>query len=225
MNNPTDSSAARPATSFGLTSPAEAGTTRKQNATTDLEIRTAFETLLRLHSAAGEAVAQFAAAGAIRQVIFRPGSLIFVTYQRDARDARSAVNQLGDSKASALMEEIVNLAERMIQLEASLPPARPYIRNLKDGQTGDHAIPGSVAPGADELNAAGIALYLGSGTLWNYLGRTVSRPDLQGKNLYVLSEPELIRWCKWNGATSDSDVDVVIAKVTQYLSTLCPARP
>src|SRR6476660_820003 len=89
----------------------------------DHEIRSAFENLLRLHSSAGEAVAQFAVVGAIRQVIFRPGSLIFLTYERDARAARDAVNRLGDPNAASLMGEIVKLADRMSQLEASLPPA------------------------------------------------------------------------------------------------------
>ena len=84
----------------------------------------AFEKLLHLHSAAGEAVAQFAAIGAIREVIFRPGSVIFDAYQRDAEDARSAIDSLGNSKANALMTEIVNLAQRMVRLESALPPAQ-----------------------------------------------------------------------------------------------------
>jgi hypothetical protein len=174
---------------------------------TDQEIITAFEKLNHLHSSAGEAVAQFAAIGAIRQVIFRPGSVIFVTYERDAREARDAVKLLGDPKATALMDEIVDLTQRMIQLEAALPPVRPYIRDLK-------ARPG-------ELNLAGIALYLGSGTLWNYLGRTVPQPELHVKNRYALSQPELMEWCGWNGATRDDDIEVVSDKVTQYLSTFC----
>ena len=173
---------------------------------TDQEIIAAFEKLNHLHSSAGEAVAQFAAIGAIRQIIFRPGSVIFVAYERDAREARDAVKLLGDPKATALMDEIVDLTQRMIQLEAALPPVRPYIRDLK-------ARPG-------ELNLAGIALYLGSGTLWNYLGRTVPRPELHVKNPYALSQPELMDWCGW-GATRNHDIEVVIDRVTQYLSTFC----
>ena len=30
-----------------------------------------------------------------------------------------------------------------------------------------------------------------------------------------------MEWCKWNGATSEDDIEVVIDKVTQYLSTSC----
>lgn len=222
MNKTTSSTASqllatRP---IGLTSGAQTGS-GKHKAMTDQEIRTAFEKLLLLHSSAGEAVAQFAAIGAIREVIFRPGGRIFVAYERDAREASDAVKRLGDPKAIALMGEILNLTERMIQLEAALPPSRPYTADLKNRPAGHNATSASIAPPAGELNAAGIALYLGSGTVWNYLGRTVSRPELQGKNLYVLSQPELIRWCKWNGATSDGDIEVIIDKVTQYLATLC----
>jgi hypothetical protein len=203
---------------IGLTSERQAEIEGKPMA--DQKIRTAFEKLLRLHSSAGEAVAQFAAIGAIREIIFRPGSQIFVAYELDARAARDAVKLLEDPKANALMNQIVSLTERMIQVEAALPPARNYIRDIKNRQAGRNASSASIAPSAGELNLAGIALYLGSGTLWNYLGRMVSRPELQGKNLYVLSQPELIRWCKWNGATSD-DIEVLIDKVTQYLSTFC----
>jgi hypothetical protein len=185
---------------------------------TDQDITTAFHKLHHLHSTSGEAVGQFAAIGAIREVIFRPGSVIFAAYERDAREARDAVDLLGDPKASALMDELVNLARRMVQLEATLPPARPYDRKR---QAHDNAIAMSTAFAPGELNLAGVALYLGSGTLWNYLGRTVSRPDLHGKSRYALSQPKLIEWCKWNGATSDDDIELVIDKVTQYLSTLC----
>src|SRR5690242_960369 len=104
----------------------------------DHEITTAFQKLLHLHSVAGEAVAQFAAAGAIRQVIFRPGSEIFAAYEWGAREVREAVNQLGDPKATALMDEILSLTHRMIQLEASLPPARPYIRDVKSQQANEN---------------------------------------------------------------------------------------
>jgi hypothetical protein len=188
---------------------------------TDQEITTAFQKLHRLHSTSGEAVGQFAAIGAIRQVIFRPGSVIFAAYERDAGEARDAVKLLGDPKATALMDEMVNLTQRMIQLEAALPPARPYSRELKTRLTADNATATSSAPASDQLSLAGVALYLGSGTLWNYLGRTVSRPELHGKNRYALSQPRLIEWCKWNGATSDDDIEVVIEKVTQYLTTHC----
>jgi hypothetical protein len=188
---------------------------------TDQEITTAFQKLHHLHSTSGEAVGQFAAIGAIRQVIFRPGSLIIVAYERDAREARDAVKLLGDSKATALMDELVKLTQRMIQLEAALPPARPYTRDPKTRLTADNVSAMSTAPPPDELNLAGIALYLGSGTLWNYLARTVPRLEVHVKNRYVLSQPELIKWCRWNGATSDEDIEVLTDKVTQYLSTLC----
>ena len=177
---------------------------------TDQEIITAFEKLNRLHFYSGEAVAQFAAIGAIRQVIFRPGSVIFVTYEQDAREAREAIKLLGDPKATALMDEIVSLTERMIQLEATLPPVRPYITNLK----------------TRELNSAGVALYLGSGTLWNYLGKTVPRPELHIKNPYALSQPELIEWCRWDGTTNADEIEVVIEKVTRHLAAcLSPDSP
>jgi hypothetical protein len=181
----------------------------------------ALEKLHHLHSSAGEAVAQFAAIGAIRQVIFRPGSVIFLAYGQDACEARDAVKLLGDPKATALMDEMVSLTQRMIQFEASLPPARAYTRDLKTRQTDDNATTLSTASPAGELNLAGIALYLGSGTLWNYLGRTVPPLALYVKNPYALSQPELMEWCKWNGTTSDEDAEVVIDKVTRYLSTLC----
>jgi hypothetical protein len=188
---------------------------------TDQDIITAFEKLHRLHSTSGEAVGQFAAIGAIRQVIFRPGSLIFVAYERDAREARDAVKLLGDPKATALIDAMMNLTQRMIQLEAALPPDRPYIRDLKTRQADDNASAMSTALPTVELNLAGVALYLGSGTLWNYLARTVPRLKLHLNNRYVLSQPELMKWCKWNGATSEDDIEVLIDKVTQYLSTLC----
>lgn len=188
---------------------------------TDEEIRTAFEKLLHLHSAAGEAVAQFAAAGAIRQVIFRPGSKIPAAYECGAREARDALKPLGCAKATALMDEVLSLAHRMIRLEASLPPARPYNRDDKNRQANNSAATFSIAGSASELNLAGIALYLGSGTLWNYLCKTLSRPDLQGQNLYVLSQSELMKWCKWNVATSGDSIEAIIEKVTQYLATLC----
>jgi len=188
---------------------------------TDEEIITAFEKLHRLHSTSGEAVGQFAAIGAIREVIFRPGSSIFVAYERDARETRDAVELLGDSKATALMDEMVNLTQRMIQIEAALPPARPYTRDLKTRLTGDNATAMSPAPPPGELNVAGVALYLGSGTLWNYLGKTVPRLELHLNNRYVLSQPELMKWCKWNGNTNDDDVEALMDKVTQHLSTCC----
>lgn len=204
---------------IGLTSGAQAGS-RKPKPMSDQEIITAFEKLHRLHSTSGEAVGQFAAIGAIREVIFRPGSVIFVAYERDAREARDAVKLLGDPKATALMDEIVNLTQRMIQLEAALPPVRPDSRDLKsryadwsDGYIGS-------PPSPCKLGLAGIALYLGSGTLWNYLGRTVPRPELHCKNPYALSQPKLMEWCKWNGATSEDDIEVLIDKVTPHLSTL-----
>jgi len=188
---------------------------------TDQNIITAFEKLHRLHSTSGEAVGQFAAIGAIREVIFRPGSTIFVAYERDAREAQDAINLLGDPKATGLIDELVNLTQRMIQLEATLPPARPYNRDLKTRQADDNASAMSPASPAAELNLAGVALYLGSGTLWNYMARTVPRLKLHLNNRYVLSQPELTKWCKWNGATSDEGVEVLIDKVTQYLSTCC----
>jgi hypothetical protein len=194
----------------------------------DQEIITVFEKLHRLHSTSGEAVGQFAAIGAIREVIFRPGSVIFVAYERDAREARDAVKLLGDPKATALMDEIVNLTQRMIQLEAALPPVRPDSRDLKS-RYADFVSPYrkvynatamSAPPSPCKLGLAGIALYLGSGTLWNYLGRTVPRPELHCKNPYALSEPELMEWCQWNGAPSEDDIEVLIDKVTPHLSTL-----
>jgi hypothetical protein len=191
---------------------------------TDQNIITAFEKLYHLHSSAGEAVAQFAAIGAIRQVIFRPGSVIFVAYERDAHDARDAVKLLGEPKATALMDEIVNLTQRMLQLEAALPPARAFNRDLKTRLTADYATVISTARRLDELNLAGIALYLGSGTLWNYLGRTLPRIELHGKNRYALSQPQLMEWCKWNGTTSDGDIEVLIDKVTRHLVTVCPVK-
>lgn len=188
---------------------------------TDKEIITAFEKLHHLHSYSGEAVAQFAAIGAIRQIIFRPGSSIIVAYERDAREARNAVKLLGDPKATALIDETVNLAHRMIQLEAALPPVRPYTKDVKTRQADDNATAMSNAPPPCKLMLAGIALYLGSGTLCNYLGRRVPRPELHRKNPCALSQPELMEWCKWNGATSEDDIEVLIDKVTQYLSSLC----
>ena len=92
---------------------------------------------------------------------FSSGSQIFGAYERDAREARDAVELLGDEKATDLMDEIVKLAQRMVQLEAALPPVRPYTLDFKTG------------------DLAGAALYLGSGTLWNYLGSTVPRPEVQ----------------------------------------------
>ena len=187
----------------------------KHNPMTDQRISNAFEKLLHLHSSSGEAVGQFSAIGAIRQVIFRPGSVIFTAYEKDAREARDAVKLLGDPKAEALMDEIVNLAQRMIQLEAALPPVRPYIVDFKTG----------------ELNLAGVALYLGSGTLWNYLVRTTHRTQLQFKTQYVPTQSELMKWCKWNGSngangangtngTNEEDVDLVVEKVTHHLASL-----
>ena len=44
----------------------------------DQEIITAFEKLHRLHSTSGEAVGQFAAIGAIREVIFVPVALFLL---------------------------------------------------------------------------------------------------------------------------------------------------
>ena len=190
----------------------------------DQEIITAFEKLHRLHSTSGEAVGQFAAIGAIREVIFRPGSVIFVAYERDAREARDAVKLLGDPKATALMDEIVNLTQRMIQFEAALPPVRPDSRDLKRRHADYNATAMSTPPSPCKLGLAGIALYLGSGTLWNYLGRTVPRPELHRKNPYALSQPELMEWCKWNGATREDDIEVLVEKVTRYLSTSC-VRP
>jgi hypothetical protein len=204
---------------IGLTSGAQAGS-RKPKPMSDQEIITAFEKLHRLHSTSGEAVGQFAAIGAIREVIFRPGSVIFVAYERDAREARDAVKLLGDPKATALMDEIVNLTQRMIQLEAALPPVRPDSRDLKSRYADYNATAMSTPPSPCKLGLAGIALYLGSGTLWNYLGRTVPRPELHRKNPYALSQPELMEWCKWNGATSEDDIEVLIDKVTPHLSTL-----
>ena len=205
---------------IGLTSVAQAGS-RKPKPMSDQEIITAFEKLHRLHSTSGEAVGQFAALGAIREVIFRPGSVIFVAYERDAREARDAVKLLGDPKATALMDEIVNLTQRMIQLEAALPPVRPDSRDLKSRYADYNATAMSTPPSPCKLGLAGIALYLGSGTLWNYLGRTVPRPEPHCKNSYALSQPELMEWCKWNGATSEDDIEVLIDNVTQYLSSLC----
>ena len=189
----------------------------------DQEIITAFEKLHRLHSTSGEAVGQFAAIGAIRQIIFRPGSSIFVAYERDAREARDAVKLLGDPKATALMEEIVNLTQRMIQFEAALPPVRPDSRDLKRRHANYNATAMSTPTSPCKLSLAGIALYLGSGTLWNYLGRTVPHGNFicVCKNPYALSQPKLMEWCKWNGATSEDDIEVLIDKVTRYLSTLC----
>jgi hypothetical protein len=176
---------------------------------TDQRISTAFEKLLHLHSSSGEAVGQFSAIGAIRQVIFRPGSVIFGAYEKDAREARDAVKLLGDPKATALVNEIVNLAQRMIQLEAALPPVRPYIVDFRTG----------------ELNLAGVALYLGSGTLWNYLVGATQQTQLNGKTRYVLSQSELMKWCKWNGTNGTNganyeDVEVVVEKVTRHLASL-----
>jgi hypothetical protein len=206
----------RPATRCsGLTSGLEAEIelqTMKDN-----EIITAFEKLHRLHSTSGEAVGQFAAIGAIREVIFRPGSTIFVAYERDGRETQEAVSRLGDHKAAALMNEMMNLTGRMIQLEATLPPARPYTGHPEPRRADNNPAPGSAEPLAAELNLAGLALYLGSGTLWNYLARTMPRLEIHLTNRYVLSQPELIKLCKWNGATSD-DIEVVIDKVAQHLA-------
>src|SRR5258708_35344636 len=136
---------------IGLTSGAQAGS-RKHKPMTDQEITTAFEKLNHLHSYSGEAVGQFAAIGAIRQIIFRPGSSIIVAYERDAREARDAVKLLGDPKATALMEEIVNLTQRMIQFEAALPPFRPDSRDLKRRHANYNATAMSTPPSPCKLS-------------------------------------------------------------------------
>ena len=105
---------------------------------TDQEIITAFEKLNRLHFYSGEAVAQFAAIGAIRQIIFRPGSNIIVAYERDAREARDAVKLLGDPKATALMDEVVNLIQWMIQRALSQPELMEWYK--WNGLTGEEHI-------------------------------------------------------------------------------------
>lgn len=188
---------------------------------TDQDIITAFEKVHRLHSTSGEAVGQFAAIGAIREVIFRPGSTIFVAYERDAREVRDALTLLGDPKATGLMDEIMNLTHRMIQLEATLPPARSNTPDVKTRLTGDNATAMPTAPPRGELNLAGVALYLGSGTLWNYLARTTPRLKLHLTNRYVLSQSDLMKWCNWNGVTCEDEIEVLTDKVAQHLSTLC----
>ena len=67
------------------------------------------------------------------------------------------------------MDEIVNLTQRMIQFEAALPPVRPDSRDLKRRHADYNATAMSTPPSPCKLGLAGIALYLGSGTLWNYL--------------------------------------------------------
>jgi hypothetical protein len=219
MNKTTESPAYQLLTTRprGLTNRAQAEIVDKPMS--DQEIITAFEKLLRLHSTSGEAVGQFAA---IREVIFRPGSVIFVAYERDAREARYSVKLLGDPKATTLMEEIVNLTQRMIQFEAALPAVRPYTRDFRTRLTAENATATPTPPSPCKLGLAGVALYLGSGTLWNYLSTMFPRPEIHVKNrLYVLPQPALMEWCKWNGATSDDDIEVVIDKVTRHLSTSC----
>jgi hypothetical protein len=207
--------------SIGLTGAAQPGK-RALQPMTDRNINTAFDKLLHLHSAAGEAVAQFAAIGAIREVIFRPGSVIFDAYERDAKEAQLAIQSLGDPKADALMAEIMNLAHRMVQLESKLPPAQPLTKDLKTwpAHNGGTASLAAASP-SGELNLAGIALYLATGTLWNYLSTIMSRPELHLQTRYILCQSELEKWCNWNETSRGGNIELSIEDVTRHLSGLC----
>jgi hypothetical protein len=108
----------------------------------------------------------------------REGSL-FGEFVQSIRDTRDAIKPLGDPKASALLDEMENLTQRMKEGEE----AREF----------------------DELMTAAGYLCSSSRALWNYLDRTMPRPELLG----------LL------GAAPDDDIDTIIVKVTQHLSTLC----
>ena len=57
-------------------------------------------------------------------------------------------------------------------------------------------------------------LWLACGTLVNYLRGEHVVPSSG------LAQAELMKLCKWSGASSEDDIDTIIVKVTQYLATL-----
>jgi hypothetical protein len=100
------------------------------------------------------------------------------------QDILASIKPLGYSKATALMDEVVNLTQRM----------RPH---LPDPSVGE-------------------ALFVAFGIFANYLNaHGVQCPCV------VSSQSELMKAAERSGATSEDDIDTVIGKVTQYLSTFC----
>jgi len=89
----------------------------------------------------------------------------FDIFERCLCHTRDAVKPLGNPKANAALNEMVNLTRRMIEGHASQPWV-PYH---------SPASPATALPPAQQLNLAGLTLYLASGTIWNSLAeRAVS---------------------------------------------------
>jgi hypothetical protein len=57
-------------------------------------------------------------------------------------------------------------------------------------------------------------LWLACGTLVNYLRGKHGVPSSG------LPQPELMKQCKWSGASCEDNIETIIDKVTQYLATL-----
>lgn len=120
------------------------------------------------------------------------------TIAKCVRAILAAIKPLGYPKATALLDEVLNLTRRM----------RPWAQQAD--------IPADPGP------AAGRGLGLAFATLVNYLNAHGVQCPLR-----VPPQPELMKMTVWSanaadiGATSDDDIEVLIDKVTQYLSTLC----
>jgi hypothetical protein len=213
---------------------------------TDKEITKAFDALGHLN-----AVSDPVGCGLPRDILFRhrqeKGDCLFYKYAQLIRNARDAVKPLGSPKACALLDEMVNLAQRMIRIEADLLPG------IED----------------DELSSPAAVLFFASGTLCNYLTNrvfsytrdttpmpaaiaagsspgnttpeykkwveehwfhgTITRPwhdPLRVRHLFALSQSVLVaRFGEGVGVSSEDAIDIIVDKLTQYISTLCTSSP
>jgi hypothetical protein len=90
------------------------------------------------------------------------GKCYFDIFERCLFHTRDAVKPLGNPKVNAALNEMVNLTRRMIEGHAT----QPWVPYRSPAST-------NVVPPALQLNMAGIALYLASGTIWNHLAERV----------------------------------------------------
>lgn len=90
------------------------------------------------------------------------GKCYFDIFERCLCHTRDAVKPVGNPKANATLNEMVNLTRRVIEGHAT----QPWVPYRSPTST-------NVVPPALQLNLAGISLYLASGTVWNYLAERV----------------------------------------------------
>lgn len=158
-------------------------------------------------------------------VVNTRGIFIFDTFVQLAHDARDAMKSCGDPKLWSLLDELANLTRRFKRSVGDQPAEKLKFRQSAADQP------------EEELNPTAQALYIAAETACNYVVTRVfpiedhgsygilTRPGhdpLRLRRFYIKPLAEIVKhFGERFGATSEDEVDIIVLKLTQYLSTLC----